>query len=122
MRMTAPTIEAQPASHAEPEHATETPGNAVSRLWRPGLATALLLSATLQLIRLDRQGVGNPYYAAAVRSMLENFHAFFFASFDAAGWVSVDKPPLGLWTQALGARLLGFGPWGLLLPQALATI
>ncbi|HEU5434071.1 MAG TPA: glycosyltransferase family 39 protein, partial [Thermomicrobiales bacterium] len=120
--MTAPPTEAPAAPPIPAPGATRAAREPSPRWFWPGFVAVLLVSAALQLIRLDRQGVGNPYYAAAVRSMLENFNAFFFASFDAAGWVTVDKPPLGLWAQTLGARLLGFGPWGLLLPQALATI
>jgi 4-amino-4-deoxy-L-arabinose transferase-like glycosyltransferase len=54
--------------------------------------------------------------------MLQSWHAFFFASFDAGGFVAVDKPPLGLWVQVLSAKLLGFTGVALLLPQALAGI
>ncbi|MBA3414478.1 MAG: glycosyltransferase family 39 protein, partial [Chloroflexia bacterium] len=79
-------------------------------------------SAALQGVRLDLQGIGNPYYAATVRSMLEGWPTFFFASFDPAGFVAVDKPPLGFWVQALSAKLLGYGGVALLLPQVLATV
>src|SRR4051794_22164376 len=80
------------------------------------LAGVLALSAALRLIWLDREAYGNTYYAAAVLSMLQNWRAFFFASFDAGGFVTVDKPPVGLWTQVLSARLLGFNGMALLLP------
>lgn len=33
--------------------------------------------------------------------MTQNWHNFFYVSFDPAGIVSVDKPPVGLWVQAL---------------------
>ncbi|HEY7295690.1 MAG TPA: glycosyltransferase family 39 protein [Dehalococcoidia bacterium] len=87
-----------------------------------GLAGVLLLSAGLNLYRLSSEGYGNTYYAAAVRSMLSGWHAFFYASFDAGGFVSVDKPPLGLWIQAVSAKLFGFSGLSLLLPQAIAGI
>jgi 4-amino-4-deoxy-L-arabinose transferase-like glycosyltransferase len=86
------------------------------------LGAVLLLSALLNLVGLDREGYGNTYYAAAVWSMLQNGRAFLFASFDAGGFVSVDKPPLGLWLQVLSARVLGFDGVALLLPQALAGV
>jgi len=86
------------------------------------IAGVLLLSAILQLARLGEQGWGNPYYAATVRSMLLDRDLWFFASFDPAGWVSVDKPPFGFWVQSASSRLFGFHGWALLLPQALATI
>lgn len=63
----------------------------------------------------------NAYYAAAVRSMASSWHAFGYAAFDPAGYLSVDKPPGALWLQALSVRLFGFYSWALLLPQVLAA-
>jgi 4-amino-4-deoxy-L-arabinose transferase-like glycosyltransferase len=50
--------------------------------------------------------------------MLTSFKAFFYVCHDPHCWVSVDKPPVALWLQALSARLFGFSSWSLLLPQA----
>lgn len=86
------------------------------------LIAILLLASFLNLFRLGQEGYGNLYYAAAVRSMLTSWHNFFFVSFDPSGFVSVDKPPLGLWVQAASAAFLGFGGLSLLLPQTLAGI
>ena len=95
----------------------------ISRRWRIALLAAiLLLAAFLRLYNLQQEGFGNLYYAAAVKSMLTGWRAFFFVSFDPAGFVSVDKPPLGLWIQAASAWLLGFQGWSLMLPQALAGV
>jgi 4-amino-4-deoxy-L-arabinose transferase-like glycosyltransferase len=79
------------------------------------------LAALLNLVQLGNEGYGNTYYAATVKNMLTSWHNFFFASFD-AGFVSVDKPPLGLWIQAASAKAFGFQGWSLLLPQALAGV
>src|SRR5215216_955456 len=90
--------------------------------WHLLLLSALLaLSACLDLSRLTSEGYGNIYYAATVKDMLDSWHNFFFVSYD-AGFVSVDKPPLGFWIQAASAYLFGFHGWSLLLPQALAGI
>ncbi|GGL55283.1 ArnT family glycosyltransferase [Sporolactobacillus putidus] len=62
----------------------------------------------------------NPYYMAAITSMTKSFHNFFFASFDPAGFVSVDKPPLALWVQTVFALVFGIHGWSVILPQALA--
>jgi 4-amino-4-deoxy-L-arabinose transferase-like glycosyltransferase len=86
------------------------------------LAGILLLSAFLNIWNIWGQGISNAYYAAAVRSMLENPAMLFFNSFDAAGFITVDKPPVGLWVQAASAALLGFSGWSLVLPQALAGV
>src|ERR671938_528728 len=88
---------------------------------RIALAAIFCLSAFLNIFRLTDAGYGNSYYAAAVKYMLTSWHNFFFVSFD-AGFVSVDKPPLGLWIQTGSAYLFGFHGWALLLPQALAGI
>jgi 4-amino-4-deoxy-L-arabinose transferase-like glycosyltransferase len=64
----------------------------------------------------------NQYYAATVLSMLHSWHAFFFASFDPGGFVTVDKPPMGFWIQAASAKLLGFSAQSVLLPEALAFV
>ena len=36
--------------------------------------------------------------------------------------MTVDKPPLALWVQALSARVFGFNSWALLVPQALMGV
>ena len=85
------------------------------------LATILVLSAFLNLYGLTSEGHPNSYYSAAVKNMLTSWSNFFFVSFD-AGFVSVDKPPLGLWIQAASAWLLGFNALSLVLPQAIAGV
>ena len=86
------------------------------------LGAILLLSAFLNFWNIWNQGISNAYYAAAVRSMLENPGIAFFNSFDAAGFITIDKPPVGLWVQAVSAAIFGFSGWALVLPQALAGV
>jgi len=86
------------------------------------LAAVLALSAVLNVNHLSRNGYANTFYSAAVRSMLDSWHNFFFVSFDPGGMVTVDKPPLGLWVQGLSAELFGFHPLSLLLPEAIAGV
>ena len=86
------------------------------------LAGILLLSAFLNIWNIWNLGFTNTFYAAAVKSTLINPAAGFFNSFDPAGFVTVDKPPVGLWVQAAFAAVLGFKGWVLILPQALAGI
>ncbi|HET6658899.1 MAG TPA: glycosyltransferase family 39 protein, partial [Rubrobacter sp.] len=90
-------------------------------LHRLGLTIILALSVFLNLSWLTSEEYANVYYAATVKNMLTSYHNFFFASYD-AGFVSVDKPPLGFWIQATNAYLFGFHGWSLLLPQALAGV
>ncbi|HEX5620051.1 MAG TPA: glycosyltransferase family 39 protein, partial [Solirubrobacteraceae bacterium] len=88
----------------------------------PELAGLLVLAGVLYLWALSRNGFANEYYSAAVRSMSTSWHAFFYGSFDASGVMTVDKPPLALWVQALSARAFGFSSWSLLVPQALMGV
>ncbi|HEY8597933.1 MAG TPA: glycosyltransferase family 39 protein, partial [Thermomicrobiales bacterium] len=89
---------------------------------RLALAGILTFSAALNLYGLANEGYANTYYAAAVRSMMESWHNFFFVSFDPGGFVTVDKPPLGFMIQTISAKIFGFHGWSILLPQALAGI
>jgi 4-amino-4-deoxy-L-arabinose transferase-like glycosyltransferase len=92
------------------------------RLKRPELLGLVALAAVLNLWSLSRNGWANDYYAAAVRSMSSSWHNFFFGSFDASGVMTVDKPPLALWVQALSARIFGYHSLSVLVPQALMGI
>src|SRR5438445_4456341 len=89
---------------------------------RPELTALVALAAVLNLWALGRNGWANTYYAAAVRSMSSSWHNFLFASLDPSGVMTVDKPPLSLWVQALSARVFGFHPLSLLIPQALMGV
>ncbi len=86
------------------------------------LGLILLLGAGLRLYQLGAAGDGNLYYAATVKSMLTSWHNFFYAAYEPGGSVSVDKPPLGFWIQAVFAAFLGVNGFALALPQALAGI
>lgn len=89
---------------------------------RLALLATLLISLYCNFWMLGQDGYGNLYYAATVKSMGSNWKAFFFASFDPAGFVTVDKPPLGFWLQVLSTKILGFTPFAVFLPQALAGV
>ncbi|HEX5927529.1 MAG TPA: glycosyltransferase family 39 protein [Baekduia sp.] len=94
------------------------------RAWVPApeLLALLVVAAVLDLWALDRNGWANTYYSATVRSMAGSWHNFFYNSFDASGVMTVDKPPLALWVQALSARAFGFSSWSMLVPQALMGV
>jgi 4-amino-4-deoxy-L-arabinose transferase-like glycosyltransferase len=87
-----------------------------------GLASALTVSAALNVWNLAQNGYSNLYYSVAVQSMMQSWHNFFFASYDAGGFISVDKPPVALWIQTISAKIFGFSPLSLLLPEALAGV
>ncbi|AOZ89174.1 mannosyltransferase [Bacillus xiamenensis] len=82
----------------------------------------LILSAILNIYNIWKDDTVNAYYTAAVTSMMQSWHNFFFASFDPAGYVTVDKPPLAFWLQTISAKIFGLHGWSVILPQALAGI
>src|SRR3954469_23977176 len=86
---------------------------------RPELLGVLALAAILNLWALGQNGWANDYYSAAVRSMAARWHNFIYESFDPSGLMTVDKPPLSLWVQALSVRVFGFHSLSILVPQAL---
>jgi len=92
-----------------------------ARSERVALGAVLVVAATLWCWALGSRTL-QPYYAAAVHSMSGNVEAFFFAGFDPAGVVSVDKPPLAFWTQTLGVTVFGFHPWAIALVQVIEGV
>ena len=87
-----------------------------------GLVLIIMLGAFLRFYNLGSSGYGNLYYAATVKSMLTSWHNFFYASFEPGGSVSVDKPPLGFWIEALSAKIFGINGFAFALPNALAGV
>src|SRR5580692_11450422 len=122
------------ATTSIPRHATgDRPGGRrVPRLlrgpetdprWaRPALAGLLALTALLYLWDLTRNGWANDFYAAAVQAGTKSWKAFFFGSFDASNFITVDKTPGSLWAMEISARIFGLNYWSLLLPQALEGV
>jgi 4-amino-4-deoxy-L-arabinose transferase-like glycosyltransferase len=86
------------------------------------LALILILATLLRLLFIEQEGYGNLYYAATVKSMLQSWSNFFYAAYDPAGFISVDKPPLGFWVTTIFAKVLGFNGWVIILPQVLAGL
>jgi 4-amino-4-deoxy-L-arabinose transferase-like glycosyltransferase len=93
-----------------------------ARAPRAELAALIALASVLNLWALSRNGWANEYYSAAVRSMSTSWHNFLYDSFDPSGLMTVDKPPLALWVQALSVRVFGYHPLSMLVPQALMGI
>jgi 4-amino-4-deoxy-L-arabinose transferase-like glycosyltransferase len=54
--------------------------------------------------------------------MSSSWHNFLYGSFDPNGVMTVDKPPLALWVQALSARVFGYHQLSVLVPQALMGV
>jgi hypothetical protein len=82
----------------------------------------MALSALLGLWNLSVNGWANTYYSGAMRAMSTSWHDFLFASLDKSGLMTLDKPPLGLWVQALSVRVFGPHPLSVLAPQVLTGV
>jgi 4-amino-4-deoxy-L-arabinose transferase-like glycosyltransferase len=98
-------------------------GLSLGTVWhRLAVLAIATLAAALNFYGLSREGYNNEFYAAAVRSMSESWHNFFFASFDPGGFVTIDKPPLGFWFQVASVNVFGFNGTALLIPEAVAGV
>lgn len=92
-----------------------------SARWQYIVLTAIIaLSFFFHFWNLAKEGSSNQYYAAAAVSMLKNPASFFFGSLDSGLFVTVDKPPVGLWLQALSVGAFGQNSFGFIFPSALA--
>lgn len=83
-------------------------------------AVLALAALFLSLYQIQKSGNLNAYYTAAVTSMTQSFHNFFYNSFDPGGFISIDKPPVAFWLQTISVKLLGMHSWTLALPSASA--
>ena len=89
----------------------------------PAHAGVTILAAVLYTWGLSSSvGMGNTFYAAAVKAGTESWKAFLFGSLDPGNFITVDKPPASLWVMELSGRIFGFSSWSMLLPEALAGV
>ena len=79
----------------------------------------LVATAALYLWGLGDSGWANSFYSAAAQAGSQSWSALFFGASDAAGSITVDKPPLALWPMALSVKVFGLSSWSILAPQAL---
>jgi len=91
------------------------------------VSTVLILiimafSFGLHIYNIQSIGDANAYYTAAVKSMLQSWSNFFFVAAEPGGSVTVDKPPLGLWIEAVFAYFLGVSGFSVSLPNILAGV
>jgi 4-amino-4-deoxy-L-arabinose transferase-like glycosyltransferase len=63
-----------------------------------------------------------PFYSVAVKSMSESWRAFFYGAFDPKATITIDKLAGSFLPQALSARIFGFHPWSLALPQVIEGV
>lgn len=112
----------------EPSSSTASQGRVGLRLSRRtvwtaiGLAAVMAMTFALRFANLQEIGQSNLYYTAAIKSMLQSWHNFFYVAAEPGGSVSIDKPPVGLWLEAISAYFLGVNGFAVVLPQLLAGL
>jgi 4-amino-4-deoxy-L-arabinose transferase-like glycosyltransferase len=88
---------------------------------RPTLLGVAAVAALLYAWNIADAGLA-PFYSVAVKSMSESWKAFFYGAFDPAATITIDKLAGSILPQALSARIFGFHPWSLALPQVIEGV
>lgn len=83
------------------------------------LGAILLLALFLYSWNICNAGNANDFYTAAIKSMTQSWANFWYASFDPAGYITVDKPPVALWFMTISAKIFGVHGWSVVLPSIL---
>ncbi|MFC5178703.1 ArnT family glycosyltransferase [Nocardioides taihuensis] len=86
---------------------------------RPAFWALLAGTAVLYVVGLSANGYANSFYSAAAQAGSQSWSALFYGALDAAGSITVDKPPASLWVMGLSVRAFGLGSWSILLPEVL---
>lgn len=86
------------------------------------LIATLILAAFLYAWNIWEAGEANNFYTSAIVSMTKSFKNFWYASFDPAGFITVDKPPVALWFMTISAKIFGVHGWSVVLPSILFGI
>jgi len=81
-----------------------------------------MIASLIEIALLFKGPAINTYYASGVTSMVQSWHNFFFVAFDPGGFISIDKPPLSLWIQALFGLGWGLGARVIIVPQIIAQL
>ncbi len=91
-----------------------------ARLRLDWFLVGILISALfLYAWKIWEAGSANDFYTAAIVSMTKSWKNFWYASFDPAGFITVDKPPVALWFMAISAKIFGVHGWSVVLPSVL---
>jgi 4-amino-4-deoxy-L-arabinose transferase-like glycosyltransferase len=88
---------------------------------RPALLGIAAAGAVLYARNIAGAGFA-PFYSVAVKSMSVSWKAFCYGAFDPAATITIDKLAGSFLPQALSARIFGFHPWSLALPQVIEGV
>ncbi|MCP9312763.1 glycosyltransferase family 39 protein [Liquorilactobacillus satsumensis] len=90
--------------------------------WDYWLVGILILAAFLYGWSIWTAGYSNNFYTAAIVSMSESWKNFWYASFDPASFITVDKPPVALWFMVICVKIFGLHGWSIVLSSVLFGI
>jgi len=93
----------------------------MNHLGSPGAVGALVLAASM-ISGTYRQRLCEYLLLGCGAVASQSWSAWFFGSFDAANFITVDKPPLSTMVMGLSVRIFGLSSWSILLPEALAGV
>jgi len=88
---------------------------------RPALLGIAALAAALFAWNIVDAGLA-PFYSVAVKSMSVSWKAFFYGALDPKATITIDKLAGSFAPQALSARIFGYHPWSLALPQVIEGV
>ncbi|MEU5264290.1 glycosyltransferase family 39 protein [Amycolatopsis sp. NPDC021455] len=88
---------------------------------RPALLGIAFVAAVLYAWNLASVDFA-PMYSNVAKSMSESWKAFFYGTVDAQGTYALDKLAGSFAPQAISARIFGYHPWSLALPQVIEGV
>lgn len=88
---------------------------------RPVLLGIAAVAALMYARNIAQAGLA-PFYSVAVKSTSVSWKAFFYGAFDPGATITIDKLAGSFLPQALSARIFGFHPWSLALPQVIEGV
>lgn len=121
----AAAVPAAPAGPTTPATTPDEPARGPGRLSlraRLGVVGMLVAAGVFWLINLSANGWSNSFYTAAIQAGSQSWSAFLWGSSDAAGSITVDKPPASLWLPELSVRVFGLSSWSVLVPEVLLGV
>ena len=80
-----------------------------------------MIAALLYARNITKVGLA-AFYSVAIKSMSVSWKAFFYGAFDPKATITIDKLAGSFLPQALSARIFGFHPWSLALPQVIEGV
>lgn len=88
-------------------------------LW---LVAILILASLLYGWNIWKAGSANSFYTSAIISMSESWKNFWYGSFDPAGFITVDKPPVSLWFMVIFVKIFGLHGWSIVISSVLFSL